>query len=93
MAPDPARCHEVLIVDGVSRYQSDRLGANAMSIDIAIGAAAGAESDVQLAGIEYEIEPARETAVSVRDSHQQFAAEQAVTRVRRFVGKIELRGQ
>jgi len=53
MAPDPAQCHEVLIV-GVSRY---RLGSNAMSIDIAMAVVA-VQTTVQLTDIDDEIEPA-----------------------------------
>jgi len=52
MAPDPAQCHEVLIV-GVSRY---RLGSNAMSIDIAWPSLQ--RRQVQLTDIDDEIEPA-----------------------------------
>jgi hypothetical protein len=53
MAPDPAQCHEVLIV-GVSRY---RLGSNAMSIDIAMAVVA-VQTTVQLTDIDDGIEPA-----------------------------------
>ena len=41
--------------------------------------------------LEYEIEPAG--IASVHYPHQQSALEQAVTNVRRLVGKIELCGQ
>jgi hypothetical protein len=51
------------------------------------------QTAVPLADIDYEIEPAGEVVASIRYPHQQFALEQAVTEVRRLVGKIELRGQ
>ena len=46
-----------------------------------------------LTNAEYEIEFAGETIASVRYMLQQFVLEEAVTEVRRLVGKIELRGQ
>ena len=46
-----------------------------------------------LTDIEHEIEPAGETPAGVRDPHQQCTLKEAITRVRRFVWKIELRGE
>jgi hypothetical protein len=34
-----------------------------------------------------------ETVAGVRQSHQQFALQEAITEVRQLIGKIELRGQ
>jgi hypothetical protein len=48
---------------------------------------------VSISDIEYEIKPGVEAAANIRYPHQQFAPKQAVTEVRRFIGKIELRGQ
>lgn len=46
-----------------------------------------------LTDIEYKIETAGEAVAGVCDPQQQFVPEQAVSKVCRLVGKIELRGQ
>src|SRR6476660_639363 len=53
----------------------------------------GAKQAFRLTDIEHEIEPAIETLAGVRYLHQQCALKEAVTLVRGFVWKIELRGE